>query len=427
MTDSRPDSAGADANDDAWDAIFRTQPSDEPEAAAPPPTAAAPQSRREARAVGGRASRSRGDAGAGAPVKKRRRKWPWVLLGVFLLLLGGVGAATYWAWSNYEPQIRSLLGIELPNDYEGAGNGTEVLFAIQPGDIGSDVATNLVDAGVTMTFDAFYDLLLADPSIQFQPGTYELQEQMSAQAALDILRDPENIITIRALVREGLRAGEVFAALSDATGVPIEDYETVADDLAALGIPDEAPNIEGYLFPATYTFEPGGTAFDHIQRMVNETFSRLDARGVAAEDRHEVLTIASLIQREARLDEDFFRVSRVIQNRLEIDMMLQFDSATQYGAGDTGSVWSSADALEADNPYNTYAIVGLPIGPIAAPGDLAIDAALNPAEGDWIYFVTVNLATGETQFSVTLAEHEQGVERLRAWCRESDENAQFCA
>ena len=69
---------------------------------------------------------------------------------------------SYWAWSNYEPQIRTLLGIELPNDYEGSGNGTEVLFAIQPGDIGSDVARNLVDAGVTMTFDAFYDLLLAE-------------------------------------------------------------------------------------------------------------------------------------------------------------------------------------------------------------------------------------------------------------------------
>jgi UPF0755 protein len=426
VSESRPENGSPDDSDDAWDAIFRTPPVDEPTSpgSGSEPVAGPPASRRAARS-----SATRGSARPGRSERpvKRRRRWPWVLLAVFLLMLGGAGAAAYWAWSNYEPQIRSLLGIELPNDYEGTGNGTEVMFAIQPGDIGSSIASNLVDAGVTMTFDAFYDLLLADPSIQFQPGTYPLQEQMSAQAALDVLRDPANIITIRALVREGLRAGEVIAALSEATGVPIEDYEAVIADPQALGLPDEAPNIEGYLFPATYTFEPGGTAFDHIQRLVTETFARLDARGVAVEDRHEVLTIASLIQREARLEEDFFRVSRVIQNRLEIDMLLQFDSATQYGAGDTGSVWSSADALAADNPYNTYAIVGLPIGPIAAPGDLAIDAALNPVEGDWIYFVTINLATGETQFSVTLAEHEQGVERLRAWCRESDENAQFCA
>lgn len=399
--------------DDAWDDIFRTQPDDQPE---PAGTEAVPSSRRSVREAGERR----------AP-RKRRRRWPWVLLTVFLLLVGGAAGAAWWAWSNYEPQIRELLGIELPNDYEGSGNGVEVQFAIQPGDIGSDIAQNLTDQGVTMTYDAFYDLLLADSSIQFQPGTYTLQEEMSAQSALDILSDPGNIITISALVREGLRAGEVIAALADATGVPVEDYEAVIADPQALGVPEEAPNIEGYLFPATYTFEPGGTALDHVQRLVNETFSRLDAQGVAAEDRHRVLTVASLIQREARLDDDFYRVSRVIQNRLDIDMMLQLDSATQYGAGDSGSVWSSADALEADNPYNTYAIVGLPVGPIAAPGDLAIDAALNPAEGEWLYFVTIDLASGETQFSNTLAEHEQGVERLREWCRESDENAALCA
>ena len=135
---------------------------------------------------------------------------------------------------------------------------------------------------------------------------------------------------------------------------------------------------------------------------------------------------ASLIQREARLSDDFYRVARVIENRLAEDALLQFDSATQYGAGETGSVWSSGDALGAENPYNTYANPGLPIGPIAAPGDVAIDAALNPAEGDWFYFVTINLATGETKFSETLAEHEAGVAELRAWCRASEENAVYC-
>lgn len=424
MTDSRPENA----NDDAWDAIFRTQPDGDDAEARPASdgaAAAAPTSRRAARATA-TSSRGRGRASRELGPKKRR-KWPWVLLALFLVFVAAPAGVVWWAWTNYEPQIREVLGIELPNDYEGTGNGTEVLFAIQPGDIGSDVATNLVDAGVTMTFDAFYDLLLADPSIQFQPGTYPLEEEMSAQAALDVLADAENIITIRALVREGLRAGEVIAALSEATGVPLEDYEAVIADPQALGVPEEAPNIEGYLFPATYTFEPGLTALDHVQRLVDETFSRLDARGVAVEDRHRVLTIASLIQREARLEEDFYRVSRVIQNRLAIDMMLQFDSATQYGAGDTGSVWSSAEALGDDNPYNTYAITGLPIGPIAAPGDVALDAALAPAEGEWLYFVTIDLRTGETQFSNTLAEHEQGVERLREWCRASDENRALCA
>lgn len=350
-----------------------------------------------------------------------------MLLGIFALLLG-IGAAGVWyVWTNYESQVREVLGWELPNDFEGSGNGTEVLVTIEAGEIGADVATELAEQGVTMTFDAFYQLLLADESIQFVPGTYRLQEQMSAQSALDALLDPANKVELSATIREGLRAGEVIAALSAGTGIPLEDYEAAISDPSVYGIPDEAPNIEGYLFPATYTFEPGTTAEDHIRTLVDEMFSRLDAAGVAVDDRHEVLTKASLIQREARLADDFYKVSRVIENRLADDWRLEFDSTTQYGAGETGSVWSSGDALDDDNPYNTYVITGLPIGPIAAPGDVAIDAVLNPADGPWYFFVTVNLATGETVFSETIAQHEAGVAQLRAWCRASDENRAYCA
>jgi UPF0755 protein len=349
------------------------------------------------------------------------------VLGIFSLLLGIGAAGAWYVWTNYEPQVRELLGWELPNDYEGTGNGTEVLVTIYSGEIGADVADSLVEQGVTMTFEAFYDLLLADSSIQFIPGTYRLQEEMSAQSALDALLDPGNKVELSATVREGLRAGEVIEALSAGTGIPLADYEAAIADPSIYGIPDEAPNIEGYLFPATYTFEPNTTAEDHIRTLVDEMFRRLDAAGVAEPDRHTVLTKASLIQREARLTDDFYRVSRVIENRLADGWRLEFDSSTQYGAGETGSVWSSGDALDADNPYNTYVITGLPIGPIAAPGDVAIDAVLNPADGPWFFFVTVNLATGETVFSETLAQHERGVAQLRAWCRASEENAAYCA
>lgn len=409
---------------DPWDDIFRSQPSgpSEPTTTASS-DAAAPTSRRAAReSTGRRGGRGRG----GSSGSRRRRRWPWVVLGILALLLGIGAAGAWYVWTNYEPQVRELLGWELPNDFEGTGNGTEVLVTIYAGEIGADVATSLVEQGVTKTFDAFYDLLLADASIAFIPGTYRLEEQMSAQSALDALLDPENKVELSATVREGLRAGEVIEALSAGTGIPLADYQAAIADPSIYGIPAIAPNIEGYLFPATYTFEPGTTAQDHIRTLVDEMFSRLDAAGVAVDDRHTVLTKASLIQREARLPDDFYRVSRVIENRLAGGWRLEFDSATQYGAGETGSVWSSGDALDADNPYNTYAIDGLPIGPIAAPGDLAIDAVLNPAEGPWFYFVTIDLATGETKFSETLAEHEQGVAQLRAWCRASEENAVYC-
>lgn len=429
---------------DPWDAIFRpeAEPADtarpavggtssgEPVTPAAPAAEQAPVSRRAAREAEAGRGRSRREQGTtsrgGDSPPRRRRRWPWVLLGVFSLLLGIGAAGAWWVWTNYEDQVREVLGWELPNDYEGSGNGTEVLVTIYSGEIGSDVAQSLVEQGVTMTFDAFYELLLADDSIQFIPGTYRLQEEMSAQAALDALLDPANKVELTATVREGLRAGEVIEALSAGTGIPLEDYQAAIADPSIYGIPAEAPNIEGYLFPATYTFEPNTTAEDHIRTLVDEMFSRLDAAGVAVEDRHTVLTKASLIQREARLAEDFYKVSRVIQNRLDNGWRLEFDSTTQYGAGETGSVWSSGDALNDDNPYNTYVIEGLPIGPIAAPGDLAIDAAINPADGPWFFFVTIDLATGETQFSETLAEHERGVQRLREWCRASEENAVYC-
>ena len=415
-----------------WDDIFRPQQTAGDDAAtgraaqsaAQTDEAAAPQSRRAARESQGRRSRTKS---ASARPARRRRRWPWVLLGILAVLLGIGAAGTWYVWANYESQVRELLGWELPNDFEGTGNGTEVLVTIYSGEIGADVADSLVEQGVTMTFDAFYDLLLADSSIQFIPGTYRLQEEMSAQSALDALLDPANKVELSATVREGLRAGEVIEALSAGTGIPLADYETAIADPSIYGIPDVAPNIEGYLFPATYTFEPNTTAEDHIRTLVDEMFRRLDAAGVAEADRHTVLTKASLIQREARLADDFYRVSRVIENRLADDWRLEFDSATQYGAGETGSVWSSGDALDADNPYNTYVITGLPIGPIAAPGDVAIDAVLNPADGPWYFFVTVNLATGETKFSETLRQHEEGVAQLRAWCRASEENAVYCA
>jgi UPF0755 protein len=448
------------ANEPSWDEIFR--PADDTANASRPPAAQQPASglpgvraddpfavaAAEARAQQGAPAESgsepltrrqlreqeenatrRSPSGAqpkGAdpkPPKKRRRGLiALVIVLVSVLALGGGGFAA--AWVLYEDRVREILGWELPIDYVGDGNGTEVDVTISSGQIGSDIATTLHEAGVTMTYEAFYELLLGmDQQPNFIPGTYALQQEMSAQSALDALLDPANRKVNSAVIREGLTLSSYAELLAAGTGIPEEDFEEAIADYTSYGLPEDAVSLEGYLFPATYEFDPGVTARDIIQLLVDRTFQSLDEAGVAPEDRNRVLTIASIIQREARIEDDFFKVSRVIQNRLAIPMRLEMDSTAQYGDDAQDSAFSTAEQLEAVNGYNTYTHDGLPIGPIAGVGDLAIDAALNPVDGPWIFFVTVNLDTGQTLFSETVAEHERGVEQLRAWCRETSHPA----
>jgi len=349
-----------------------------------------------------------------------------------LILLGGAGGVAAFAWLNYEDQVREVLGWQLPIDFAGSGNGEEVVVSIQSGDIGSDVASSLHDAGVTMTFDAFYDLLISleeqGAPVSFIPGNYALEKEMSAQSAFDALQNPENKITNRLLIREGTILPNALEIIAETTGIPLADFQAASTDLAFFGLPAEAPTLEGYLFPATYNLEGTETAQGLLKRMVDEMFTRLDAAGVAPEDRHRVLTMASIIQREAGSNpDDFYKVSRVFQNRLDEAWNLESDATVGYGADTLDTVFTTdEERADASNPYNTYANPGLPIGPIGLPGDLAIDAALNPIAGPWFFFVTINLATGETVFSETVDEHESAVVVLREWCNASVENGTYC-
>ncbi len=406
------------ADEPRWDDIFATQPPESP--SEPDGESSAPLSRKAARQAQNGRSSSRRDPSA---PRKRRRWIAWVVTVVVVLGIGSAGVG--YAWTNFEPQIRKALGWELPPpDYEGQGSG-ETTVVIHSGDSGTEVTNALVEAGVIKGFDAFYVLLLEqEPPVQFFPGYYILAQKMSSAEALKAIQDPANRVENTALIQEGKSSFQIFDILNAATGVPVADFEAAAKDLAGLGIPVDAPNIEGYLFPATYLFDPDVDATSVLKILVNRTFQALDSAGVAPEDRERVLTIASLIQREAGSNpDDFFKVSRVIQNRLDEGMKLQFDSTSHYGyvwkhgEREDGGVFSSRAELNDDNPYNTYVITGLPQGPIGAAGDLAIDAALHPADGPWLYFVTVNLDTGETIFTATNAEHNAAVRQLQDWCR----------
>jgi UPF0755 protein len=356
------------------------------------------------------------------PNRRRRRIGGWIALGIVLLLFGGIAAGALYVWTTYEAPIREFMGWEEPKDYEEGLATGEALLTISSGDTGGAISQSLYDAGVTKTPDAFYDMLVdTGQNPTFYPGVYRLQQKMTSAAALTALQDPASKLENSALLQEGLTVDQTIQSLAEGVGLPIEDFQAAIADPSVYGV--QADSLEGWLFPAMYTFDPGVTAADVIRTMVDRTAESLDAAGVPVEDRQRVLTIASIIQREARFENDFYKVSRVIQNRLDPSNqqtygLLQMDSTAQYGYGEMhdGTVSSSQEALEDDNPWNTYVHPGLPIGPIANPGDVAIDAAMHPADGPWLYFVTVNPDTGETVFTETVQEHERYVAQWQDWC-----------
>ena len=336
--------------------------------------------------------------------KFRRRRLIFVS-AILVIALASIAVLNRTALRNYFDELSG-------NDYSGSGHGVASLV-VHSGDSGVIVANEMVKLGVVKNFAKVYRLIL-DRNQTFYPGTYQLHLQMSAQSALDLLANPASLKVNRVTIREGLRVQQVFAQLSKATGLPMSDFNALLHEPASLGVPSGEVSVEGWLFPATYSFSPELTAKQVLTQMVQRMTQELDSFAVASADRHRVLTLASIIQKEARQPNDFYKVSRTFLNRIKINMPLQSDATVSYGSG--GTTVTTTDAERADpNGYNTYVHSGLPIGPISAPGHRAIDAALHPAVGTWLYFCAVNLATGETVFSTTIAQHEAAVSQFRAW------------
>ena len=330
---------------------------------------------------------------------------------VLVIAVAFVGILGYANRSAIRSGIDQLLG----NDYQGSGYSS-VLVVVNPGDTGETIANSLVEMGVVKNFRTVYKLIL-DANPKFYPGTYKLRLHMSSQAALDALLDPKGSITNSILIKEGLRANVILDKLAASTGIARSEFSAAAKQRSAIGLPADAVSIEGYLFPATYTFSPKATAVSILKTMISRMQEELDKFGVKAADRHRVLTLASIIQKEARQEPDFYKVSRVFLNRIKAGMHLQSDATVSYGV-DGNTVNTTAAERANNNGFNTYLHAGLPIGPISSPGAVAIDAALHPATGSWLFFCAINLETGETVFSTTLAEHERAVALWRAWMKE---------
>jgi UPF0755 protein len=290
---------------------------------------------------------------------------------------------------------KALIGLVNPEaeDYAGAGTGT-VEVRVGEGDTLSDIARTLVDSGVIASTEPFVDAAEADPAATgIQPGVYDLHARMSGQAALDLLLDPAARQVSRVTVPEGFTLAATLQRISETTGLPLADLQAAAADPAALGLPAYAGGqLEGFLFPATYDVEPDDTAVDVLRAMVSrftDTASgmQLEQRAAAAgRSVRDVVTVASMVQSETRLDEERPDVAQVIYNRLAQGIPLGIDATLAYGLGKNGNDLTVSD-LQTDSPYNTRTRAGLPPTPISAPGEASLEAALAPTTGDLLYYV----------------------------------------
>ena len=303
--------------------------------------------------------------------------------------------------------IRAITGG--PSDYEGAGSGS-VSVVINPGDSIRQIGRTLAAAGVVSSADAFVSAAQGDArSSSIAPGAYRLHSQMSSSSAIALLLDPASRDVKRLLIPEGWRADKTLATAAKVTGIPIAELKKSFANAAELGLPAYAKgNAEGFLFPATYEFGPKITADDVIRTMIKRFNKEAAAINLESEAAArgltplEVVTMASILEVETP-PAAYGKGARVLYNRLDQNMRLQLDSTVNYALG-TADLQLTAEQLGTDSPYNTYKHKGLPPGPIDSPGDAALQGALNPTKGKWLYFLTTDPATQTTEFANTYDE-----------------------
>ncbi|UJP39078.1 endolytic transglycosylase MltG [Cellulomonas palmilytica] len=348
--------------------------------------------------------------------KARRRRTTWVVLLV-LVLVGGAG---YLVWSMLGDMFDGDGKIATATDYPGPGHGS-VEIVVNPGDSGQAIGTTLKDAGVVASVSAFVDAYDSTPGATgIQPGTYSMLLEIPAADAVTALLNPATRVEEKLAVPEGRRATQIYALIGDALGVSAESVEAAAEDTAAIGLPEQAGGeIEGWLYPATYAVQPDDDATSVLKTMVSKTVQVLTDLGVPEDQWQTTLIKASLVEREGKLDDDRPKIARTIENRLDQDWRLDIDAAVAYGAGVNGTELTQSMLEDTSNPYNLRRHKGLPPTPIASPGKASISAVMNPADGDWMYWCTVNLESGETWFSETEAEHGKCVAAMNEWLAEN--------
>jgi UPF0755 protein len=331
---------------------------------------------------------------------------------VVALLAGiiAIGGGAYFAWNlNNEP-----------NDYSGSGAG-EVSVTVARGDSLSRIGNTLVSAGDIRSTEPFLSAAaLDDRSSTIGPGRYTMREQMSASAALTLMLDPMSRSSSRLVLPEGLRLTQTIELAAKATGIPVDQFEEVIDNPENLSLPSWSESRPpGFMFPATYDIvgdESPETLINAFVKRFNQSASNIDLEARASAmgiSPYEIVIIASLLQAEL-LPDDFAKGAAVVYNRLKVNMPLQFDSTVSYALG-IQELQLNAEQLATESPFNTYENRGLPPSPINSPGEAALEAALSPAKGKWLYFVAVNPDTRQTKFARTYSRFLELKKEYRAF------------
>ncbi|MET3142629.1 UNVERIFIED_ORG: UPF0755 protein [Arthrobacter sp. UYEF10] len=341
-------------------------------------------------------------------VRRRRR-----LLALFLTLVVFVAAISVGAQF-----LKPLLGNDKAADYPGPGTG-EVIVSVQPGEGTRSLAAKLESGKVVANADTFLQAF-ASSGGTLSPGDYTFKMEMKNSDAVSLLLGTDKSKVIYFALSAGLRVGESLQAISEGSGVSLQQLKELSNAPAQFGLPANAKNLEGYLAPGEYRFPLGTPAKDILQSLVKVTTDELVAQGITdPAKQYEAVIVASIVQAEGGQAE-YGDVAGAIYNRLkpndQTSGFLQVDSAVTYGLGTKSFNFTDEERKDKSNLYNTYANPGLPPGPIGSPGKTAIDAAARPKTNDYLYWVTINLDTKETKFSKTLDEHNRYVEQYNTWC-----------
>lgn len=331
------------------------------------------------------------------------RKFLFVLVGGFLAVSGFLCYA--------------LLGDRGGNST--AGEQLSVYVTVQPGMTGADIGEMLEQRGVIGSKQKFWFIAkISGEERKFKAGTYHMYVNMPIREALNVLVGGE-VSMLRFTIPEGFTVREIAARLEREGIVSSKDFLEKAKTFSPyryMKAPRQALyRSEGFLFPDTYEVEPGTSPEAILQMMVRNFDNKLTDEMRAKAEKHnltvyELVTLASLVEKEARYEEDRPIIAQVFYKRLEINMPLQSDTTIQYLLDAPKEDVTYADT-EIDSPYNTYQNYGLPPGPVANPGLASIEAVLEPADTDYLYFVADR--AGHNHYSKDYDEHMEIVNRVR--------------